>query len=302
MNSRRDFLKHGALMAGSALFLPRLLQAMESAPGKLHYAPGLQLYTVRDAMAKDPKGTLARVAEIGYTQVEGATYTGTELYYGMDTKTFSQVLKSNHLVMPSSHYILGSVEMQGKYPKGTILHDWERAVEDAHKVGQKYMVCAFLFPQERSSLDDYKRIAEQFNKAGETCRKAGIQFCYHNHNFEFVKMDGQVPYEVLLAHADKNLVKMEMDIYWVTKAGWDPLALFKEHPGRFELWHVKDMDNTPKQFFTEVGHGIIDFKRIFAHAKEAGMKQFFVEQDICPGNPFDSIKMSLDYLKKNIIA
>jgi len=234
--------------------------------------------------------------------MEGATYTGSELYYGMDVDTFHKVLTDNGLTMPSSHYSLGAEIVDGHHPKGTIMNDWGRAVDDAAKMGQKYMVCAYLPDQFRKSIDDYKRVAEHFNKAGETCKKAGIQFCYHNHNFEFPKIDGQVPYEVLLSSTDKDLVKMEMDIYWITKAGYDPLAMFKEHPGRFVLWHVKDMDNTSKHFFTEVGNGIIDFKKIFAHADKAGMQHFFVEQDICPGSPFVSITKSINYLEKNILS
>lgn len=299
MTTRKDFLKQSAWLAGSALFFPSLSKSFFKAS---RFKPGLQLYTVRDAMQKDPKGTLARVADIGYKEMEGATYTGTELYYGMKPAEFTKVLNNNGLTIPSSHYLLGSRKMNGEYPKGTILHDWDRAVEDAAKVGQEFMVCAYLFDTERETIDDYKRIAEHFNKAGEACKKAGIQFCYHNHNFEFQMMEGQIPYQVLLNNTDKDLVKMEMDIYWVIKGNHDPVALFKEHPGRFPLWHVKDMDNTSKHFFTEVGNGIIDFKRVFAHADQAGLKHFFVEQDECPGSPFDSINQSINYLNKNILT
>ena len=285
------------MLAGSLLIAPAWLKAFPAAgERKYAYKSGLQLYTVRDDMAKDPEGTLAKVAEIGYREMEAATYTGTETFYGMSVSAFAAVLKKNGLSMPSGHYMLGSPSV-----KGTILSDWDKAVEDAAHIGQQYMVCAYLTEEERGGIDQYKRIAEHFNKAGETCRKHGIQFCYHNHNFEFPEIDGQVPYEVLLKNTDKDLVKMEMDLYWVTKAGYDPLALFNENPGRFVLWHVKDMDSTPEHDFTEVGNGVIDFNRIFAHAKQAGMKHFFVEQDQCPGSPFDSISQSMKYLKKNLI-
>lgn len=297
MSNRRDFLKLSGIMAGSVFLSSKLLKAEAFARGKYPYQPGLQLYTVRDAMAKDPRRSLAKVAKIGYKLVEGATYTGTEKFYGMDVKEFASVLKQNGLVMPSSHFALGDPQT-----KGTILSDWDHAVEDAAHLGLKYMVCAYLPEEVRKTIDDYKKVADELNKAGETCKKHGIQLCYHNHNFEFPEIDGQVPYEVLLKSADKDLVKMEMDIYWITKAGYDPVAMFNEHPGRFVLWHVKDMDNTPKHFFTEVGSGIIDWNRIFAHAKESGMKHFFVEQDVCPGNPFDSITKSIDYLKKYVIS
>jgi sugar phosphate isomerase/epimerase len=284
------------LVAGGVLLSPSLIRAA-SRQRAGSYQIGLQLYTVREAMAKDPAGTLAQVAGIGYREMESATYSGTEKFYGMDGAAFARVLKQNGLTIPSGHYSIGDPQT-----KGTILNDWDRAVEDAAQLGLKFMVCAYLPEDKRKTLDDYKRVIEALNKAGETCRKSGIQFCYHNHNFEFPKMDGQVPYELMLKQADKDLVKMEMDIYWITRAGYDPVAMFAEYPGRFILWHVKDMDNTGKHAFTEVGNGVIDWDRIFSHAKESGMQHFFVEQDKCPGSPFVSIKESYTYLDQHIIS
>jgi len=293
--SRRSFLRSAALLSAGLAVSPSLLAA-----GKQYI--GLQLYTVREAMEKDPTGTLARLAKIGYTSVEGATYTGTEKFYGMTPQAFAAVLKQNGLIMPSSHYRLGEEQTGGAPVQGTILHDWDRAVDDAAAVGVKYMVCAYLSEAERgTSIDRYKTIAEQLNKAGERCKEAGIQLCYHNHDFEFANLGGQLPYDTLLTATDKNLVKMELDIYWIAKAGKDPLALFKQHPGRFPLWHVKDMDTTPQKAFTEVGNGSIDFKKIFAHASEAGLQYFFVEQDKTPGSPFDSVTKSISYIKKTLI-
>ena len=294
MTTRRSFLKTSALLSAGLLAAPNLF-----AYDKKYI--GLQLYTVRDAMGKDPAAALAKVAQIGYTSVEGATYTGTELFYGMDPKTFKAQLKQNGLIMPSAHYRLGEELVNGASQKGTILNDWEKAVADAAEVGIKYMVCAYLSQPERGSLDHYKKIADDFNKAGETCKKAGIQLCYHNHDLEFIQEDGKYPYETILQNTDKNLVKFEMDLYWITKANQDPIALFNENPGRFPLWHVKDLDKTPERKFTEVGNGIIDFKKIFAQSKKAGLQYFFVEQDICPGDPFDSITQSITYIKKNLV-
>lgn len=259
---------------------------------------GTQLYTVRDLMAKDPLGTLAKVAQIGFTTVEGATYTGTELFYGMPAAQFKSVLGDNGLEMPSAHYVLGESMANAK---GTLTNDWQKAVEDAATVGLKYMVCAYLFDTERGNLDHYKSTAEKLNKAGEVAKDAGIQLCYHNHNFEFVPQEGKLPYDVLLQSSDADLVKMEMDIYWVYKAKQDPIALFKKYPGRFPLWHVKDMDNTPEQKFTEVGNGVIPFKTIFPHAKEAGLKYFFNEQDVTPGDPLVSMAESYKYIKENLV-
>jgi sugar phosphate isomerase/epimerase len=291
MTTRRSFLKTSAMLSAGLLVAPHLF-----AYDKKYI--GLQLYTVRDAMGKDPVATLAHVAQIGYNSVEGATYTGDEKFYGMDGTTFKKVLKDNGLIMPSSHYRLGE---DGAEMKGTILNDWNRAVEDAAAIDLKFMVCAWLSPKERGSLDHYKKVGEDLNTAGAICKKAGIQLCYHNHDFEFIQEDGKYPYETLLANTDKDLVKMEMDMYWVTKAKQDPVALINEHPGRFPLWHLKDMDNKPDQMFTEVGNGIIDFKRIFKESKKAGLKYFFVEQDVCPGSPFDSITKSINYIKSNLV-
>ncbi|MDB5016678.1 MAG: xylose isomerase [Mucilaginibacter sp.] len=294
MTTRRSFLKTSAVLSAGMLVAPQLF-----AYDKKYI--GLQLYTVRDYMQKDPVATLAKVAQIGYTSVEGATYTGSEMFYGMDSKTFAKVLKDNGLVMPSSHYRLGEEQVNGASQKGTLLNDWQRAVDDAAAVGVKYMVCAYLSTSERGSLDHYKKVGADFNKAGEICKKSGIQLCYHNHDFEFIQEDGKFPYETLLANSDKNLVKMEMDMYWVTKANQDPIALINEHPGRFPLWHIKDMDKTTDRMFTEVGNGIIDFKKIFKYADKAGLKYFFVEQDKCPGDPYTSITESVAYIKSNLV-
>jgi sugar phosphate isomerase/epimerase len=296
MTTRRSFLKTSATLSAGLLAAPKLF-----AYNYNKQYIGLQLYTVRDYMQKDPAATLARVAQIGYNSVEGATYTDTEKFYGLDASAFASLLKQNGLIMPSSHYRLGEELVKGSTQKGTLLNDWNRAVDDAATIGLKYMVCAYLSDSERGTLDHFKKVAEDFNKAGETCRKAGIQLCYHNHDFEFIQQNGKYPYEILLANTDNDLVKMEMDMYWVTKANQDPIALINEHPGRFPLWHLKDMDNTANRGFTEVGNGIIDFKKIFKQANKAGLKYFFVEQDKCPGDPYDSITQSIGYIKKNLL-
>ncbi|GEO10919.1 sugar phosphate isomerase/epimerase family protein [Segetibacter aerophilus] len=293
MSSRRSFIKAGSLLTAGAFVKYPFFDK------KTNYI-GLQLYTVRDAMQKDPKGTLAKVASIGYNSLEGATYTGTQNFYGMQPAEFAKVLKQNGLIMPSSHYRLGEEKVNGQIQKGTMMSEWDKAVDDASKVGIKYMVCAYLSEAERGGIDHYKVVADALNKAGERCKKSGIQLCYHNHDFEFMQQGSTLPYDILL-NTDKNLVKMEMDLYWVSKAGKDPVELINQHPGRFPLFHVKDMDKTPAKAFTEVGNGSIDFKRIFKQANKAGMKYFFVEQDMTPGNPFDSITKSITYIKRNLV-
>lgn len=294
MPTRRSFIKSTSVVAAGALFTPSIFNFNKN------YI-GLQLYTVRDAMQKDPQGTLAKVAAIGYNSIEAATYTDTELFYGMDVASFAKVLSANGLIVPSSHYRLGEDKTNGADMKGTLLHDWDKAVDDASALGVKYMVCAWLSEKERGNIDHFKYVADQLNIAGARCKKAGIQLCYHNHDFEFIAQDGTLPYNIILSDTDKDLVKMEMDMYWVTKAGHDPITLINENPGRFPLWHIKDMDKTPEHSFTEVGNGTIDFKKIFGYSDKAGMKYFFVEQDKTPGDPFDSITKSYAYIKKNLV-
>jgi sugar phosphate isomerase/epimerase len=305
MHTRRSFLKASSIYSAGILAAPGLSSFVK--PDRDTKALGLQLYTVRDAMAKDPTGTLAKVAQIGYNSLEGATYTGTEKFYGMDPQTFAGVLKNNGLIMRSCHYRYG--EDAGGAPaltngvfNGTILHDWDKTVADAHALGIKYMVCAWLSEKERLGLDHYKKMAADFNVAGEKCKAAGIQFCYHNHDFEFdPKYGATLPYQVLLENTDPKLVKFELDLFWATKAGHDPVTIFQNHPGRFPLWHLKDVAKTAPYDTAAVGTGSIDFKKIFLSAKTAGLQYWFVEQDRTPGSPFDAITESITYIKANLV-
>jgi sugar phosphate isomerase/epimerase len=243
-------------------------------------AIGIQLYTVRREWARDPEGTLARVAALGFREVEFAGYPpGT-------AKEIRQMLNRHGLRAPSSHVGLASLGA-----------DWERTLEQAALIGQSHIVVAFIGPNDRRTASDWKRIAASFNQAGATAQQHGIQFCYHNHDFEFPTLDGLVPYDLLLAETDPKRVRFEMDLYWTIKAGRDPLEYFGQWPGRFPLVHVKDMDATPRKFFTDVGAGIIDFRRIFGRAKQAGIQHYFYEQDETPGDPFASARASHDYLR-----
>jgi sugar phosphate isomerase/epimerase len=241
---------------------------------------GLQLYTVRRELEKDFEGSLHRVAALGYKEVEFAGY------YNRTPQQVKAILDKNNLTAPSAH-----TQLQG------LRQNLDQLIEAAHVIGHRYLVLAYLNPDERKTLDDYKDVIESLNKAGETCRKAGVQLAYHNHDFEFPAINGVVPYDLMLKETNPQLVKMELDLYWITKAGQSPAKYFAAQPGRFALAHVKDMDNTPKKFFTEVGRGVIDFNRLLPQAKKAGIKHFFVEQDETPGSPFDSIKISYDYLR-----
>ena len=264
------------------------LDFASKAPSKI----GLQLYTLRTDLSKDLEGTLKKVAAIGYKEVELFGYNDGK-FFGKTPKEFKAILDGLGLDPVSGHYGAG---VQMKDQKGTLSNDWQRAVDDAATIGQKYVNCAYLTDGERKSIDDYKKYVDLFNKSGEVAKKAGLQFGYHNHDFEFKKMDGQLPYDII-ASTDPDLVKLELDLYWIVKAGLDPVDLFKKYPGRFPLWHVKDMDKGD-QSFAEVGTGSIDFKKIFDARKIAGMTHFFVEQDVAKIPALEAIDISFKNVTK----
>jgi sugar phosphate isomerase/epimerase len=225
---------------------------------------GVQLYTVRDQMQKDVEATLAKVASIGYKDVEFAGY------FDRTPTQIARTLKTNGLTSPSVHI-----------PVGEILKAPTAALDAMETIGHKFAVMPWVDPKERT-LDHYKRFADQFNEAAALTTKRGIQFAYHNHDFEFETVGGQVPYELLLERCDRELVKFEMDLFWMNKAKQNPLTYFARFPGRFPLVHVKDM--TAGGEMTEVGAGVIPFKSYFAKASQAGIQHYFVERD----NPTDS--------------
>ncbi len=280
---RREFIQTASFAAVSLLSLPSFVALGKAGKGK--NGLGLQLYTLRETMPKDPKGVLKEVASFGYKQLETYGYRDGKLF-GMTVKEFNDYVKSLGMKVTSGHYGIDIIRS-----------GWEQAIADAKSIGQKYMVCPYLGENERTSIDDYKRRCEEFNKAGEICNKNGIRFSYHNHAFEFMETDGQIPYDVMLAELDPKNVAMEMDIFWVVNAGKDPLAYFEKYPGRFEQWHVKDMSKEDKNQNADVGTGSIDYKAIFAKAKQSGMKQFFVEQESYPGEPIKSVSASAEYMK-----
>lgn len=276
---RRNFLKTFIPAFSIALAAKNARSMTFAERGKLSNI-GLQLYTVRRELEKDFAGTLKKVAAIGYREIEFAGY------FNNSPKNIKTLLDANNLTAPSAHISLEDI-------RGNL----DKFIESASIIGHKYLICGYLPAEERKSLDDYKKLAALFNRAGEKCGKAKIQFGYHNHDFEFASIENAIPYDVLLKETDAKLVKMELDLYWIAKAGRDPLKYFAANPNRFALLHVKDMDATPKKDFTEVGHGVINFRKIFAQAKKAGIKHYFVEQDETPASPFESIKTSYNFLR-----
>ena len=288
MSTRRDFLRQSSLLS-AALFIPA--ESWFAVQKKI----GLQLFTLRNEMSKDARGTLAKVAAQGYKMVETFGYNQGK-WFGLTGPELLATLKGHGLTTPSGHTMLASTFLQSGWEDS-----WKACVHDSKAIGQEYVVIPWMEEQYRNKADNYKKIADGLNKAGEICKRTGIKLAYHNHDFEFATVDGETGFDIYIKRTDPKLVSLELDIYWATKAGKDPIALFKKYPGRFPLWHVKDMDNTPKQFFTEVGNGIINYKKIFDYAAESGMKYFFVEQDQCPGDPLESTAKSIAYLKKNIV-
>jgi len=252
----------------------------------------IQLYTVRDSISKNLEKTLEKLAGLGFKDLEIYGYDVT--FFGKNRNEFLSILNNTGLKVISSHHKTGVLENE----KGTLLNNWEKSVEDLNFIGAKYMVCSYLIPKERTA-DNYKKLPELLNQSAEITKTAEIQFAYHNHDFEFEKLDGkQTIYDFILENTSPELVKMELDLYWITKAGFDPLDYFTRFPGRFPLWHVKDMQKETKKF-TEVGNGVIDFKRIFKARKQAGLEYWFVEQDSSDRDIFESIVMSKDYIESH---
>jgi sugar phosphate isomerase/epimerase len=257
---------------------------------------GLQLYTVRGLMKKDFEGTIAKVAQIGYKEVEFAGY------YNRSPQDVRAILEKDGLTSPSTHVDYDVVEKK-----------WSETLDTAHTIGHAFVVCPWIDVKQRKAADGWKRAAELFNRAGETAQKAGIQFAYHNHAFEFEPSEalgGKLPYDFLLENTDPKLVKMEMDLCWITVGGQDPLKYFDRFPGRFPLVHVKDWTSKgpggndyggatgaskKPGHMTDVGQGEIDWKRIFAQSGKAGIEHYFVENDE-PKSAFEDIKISYEYL------
>ena len=262
-------------MTAASVLAPRLSWA---ADGRKIERVGLQLYTVRDQMKEDFDGTLAKVAGIGYREVEFAGY------FDRAPKDVKASLDRAGLVSPSAHF------------SSSYLGDkWPGVLESASAIGQPYVVCSSVEEKLRQQPGAWQRIAEMFNQAGEAARKAGIQFAYHNHSFEFTPVEGKLPYDILLDGTDPNLVKMEMDLYWTVNAGADPLVYFSRNPGRFALVHVKGRDKSGNM--TQVaGDNSIDWRAIFAQSEKAGIRHYFVEHDN-PQVPMDSIRASYAYLR-----
>jgi len=316
MSTRRQFLQHSSAFALGGLLLSR--SGIAASAFKAATRPvGIQLYTLTALMSEDPKGTLQKVAAIGYKELETAA-TPKGYYYGYQPKELAAMVKDMGMHW-RSHHVMGAPFNMNRMQAAakqlspqdsvkakqmaerfkffstmpTLKNDYQKLVDEAAEGGLSYLVCASI---PVSTLDEIKTAVDVFSKTGEACKKAGLQFAYHNHTTEFDQVEGHRPFDYILSNTDKELVKMELDLAWATKANQDPLELFKQHPGRFELLHVKDLDKATKSP-TEIGNGYIDFKHIFDNLKDSGMKYFFVEQDGAP-EPLKDVTISYNNLKK----
>jgi sugar phosphate isomerase/epimerase len=281
MQTRREFLGTLGITAVGAVALgalkPGQLDGLEAAK---RLPLGIQLYTLRSLMERDFDGTLASVAAIGYREVEFAGY------FGRTPAQVRAALKKNRLSAPATHIPL---------PKDDAA--WAKSLAEAKAIGHEWVVIPWLDPSLRKTAADWHRHAERLNHLGEATKKAGLKLAYHNHDFELAK-DGDATYlDMLLGMTDPKLVGYEMDVYWVTKGGGDPIAFFKKYPGRFPLLHLKDATPAPAQDITDVGSGTIDWKKIITAGQAQGTKHAFVENDH-PSDALVSARTSYAYLSK----
>ncbi|HUH33890.1 MAG TPA: sugar phosphate isomerase/epimerase [Daejeonella sp.] len=289
MSNRRTFIQQAGLLATGLAINPAVFLMKDK-------VVGLQLYSLREYIGKDVKGIIAKVAAAGYKDVETYGFDEKNQFFGLTPKAFLDLLKSNGLTTTSGHYNPNSF----LYNKGT--DELKYMIEASAATNQQHFVIPYLTEDMRQSADDYKKLAEKLNTAAELCKASNLKLAYHNHDFEFKEFDGVKAYDILLKETDKDLVDFELDLYWVVRSGNDPLELFAKHPGRFKLWHVKDMDKTNNKLNTEIGSGSIDYRKIFAKAKQSGVQHFFVEQENFKMDAFESITKSNKYVKNILLT
>jgi len=290
MTTRRKFLAQAGLATAGALVAPSLLKAVTV------HKPGIQLYSLRDQLPKDVKGVIGKVAKAGYKEVETFGYDAKTGYWGLQSKDFGKLLKDNGLSSPSGHYGLDSF-----FGKGDT-EDLKRYIEVAKTIGQSYIIIPSLNGEFIKTVDECKAVAEKMNKAADLLKTANLKLGYHNHNFEWKPLGGGATfYDTILKETDPKLVHMEMDIFWVVRAGQNPIEILAKHPGRFAFAHVKDRDKVKTDLNTEIGKGSIDFKAIIPKAKAAGVKHFMMEQENFTNiDPYVSITESCNYMKNTL--
>lgn len=298
--SRRNFLMKGSLaLAGTALLSKELLAATAFKP-----VLGIQLYSIRDDMKKDPAGTLKQLSAMGYKNVEHAGY-GNRKFYGYTAKDFKKFLGDLGMLMLSGHTVMGKQHWDAA--KNDFTDEWKYTVEDAATVGQQFVISPWLDESLRKNYDDFKNYMDVFNKSGQLCKKSGMKFGYHNHDFEFSQqLNGQKIFDLILQNTDPSLVAQQLDIGNMYHAGGVALDIIKQYPGRFELMHVKDEIKTTKGEMgsnyesTVLGKGIIPVKEVIDLGKKSGgTRHFIIEQESYQGQaPLDAVRDDLQVMKK----
>ena len=276
MSTRRNFLKQSGTLAASTVILPSFTF---SAHPKQNY--GVQLYSFRDAMAKDAKETLKQISRLGIKKIESAR-SKDGLYYGLSPVEMKTTCEDLGMKLISGHVALDD--------------DFQNTMDQAVASGQEYIICSSM-PSKGQTIDNYKKVAEQFNKAGEACKKLGLKFGYHNHEYEFESDNGTVLYDILMDNTDPDLVYMELDLGWVIVGGKDPLNYFKKYPRRFPLWHLKDM-NMDKKESTEFGKGALDIPKMLEHQGASGVEHIFIEQEEYASTPLKSMRHNMRFLRE----
>jgi sugar phosphate isomerase/epimerase len=283
---RRKFIRQSGTLAISAWLAQKGISSLLNGEDVKMKDFGIQLWTIREDLAKNPKEILKQLASDGYTFVE--SFEGANgMFWGMKPDEFKKYIAGLGMTIHSAHC--------------DPTKDLDRKIGDAAEIGMQYLIMAWEGPGK--TIDDYRKYADDFNKWGEACKKGGIRFAFHNHNFSFQQLEGQIPQEVLLKNTDPELVDFEMDIFWVVAAGQDPDAWFKKYPSRFKLCHVKDLSKTPGpdngKNSVVLGTGTIDFKKVLKTAKQNGMQYYIVEQEWYEGTtPMKSSESDAAFMKK----
>lgn len=290
--TRRDFIFQSTSLLSAALLSGNGFANASFAKYKM----GLQLFTIRAPLAKDVTGTIKKIASIGYEDCETYGFDPAQgRYYGLKASAFKQLLADNNMITTSGHYDFT------KYfdkPNDAMMQYVDQCIEGAHALGQKYITWPWLDPAFRS-LENFHLLAEKLNTIGERVTTAGLGFAYHNHDFEFADYNGETGYDIIMKETDPRLVKLQMDLYWVMHSSKrTPAQLFSLQPGRFVMWHIKDMDKVSRDY-SELGNGSIDFTIILPEASRAGLQYYYIEQG---GNfakdPIQSVTDSAAYFKK----
>lgn len=297
ISSRRSFIRNSALAAAGV----SLLQQNIFAAVKKGELTGIQLYSVRADMKADPLGTLKQLSDMGYRHVEHANYANRK-FYGWTVSEFRKILNGFGMSMPSGHTVLDAKHWDAS--KKDFTNEWKYTVEDAAAMGQSFVISPWLEESKRKSMSDLKSFMEIFNRSGELCKKFGMKFGYHNHDFEFSeKVEGKVLFDIILAETDPNLVMQQLDIGNMLNGGAKALEVMQQYPGRFESMHVKDEIKATEGHepfeSTILGKGVVPIKAIIDLGRASGTKHFIIEQESYQGKtPMECAEEDINIMKK----